>query len=570
MLSFPKNNVHPYKIIIIGIVLLGGLSSDLCAASIWKSLSGALIPSPWKFTTPMPHGRNAHDSVLGPDGKIYVMGGLVAEVVNEKGSRQEVNGKYSTLVYEPKTKSWTYLDPVPGSLLNIDGKITQFTKKQVLEKKLIPYQENFVGRKDENKIRVYNAKKDKWITLDYEGYSINYNRGNAQKIVQKYFPEYSQDDKWASFDRFYKLRSNKYFYKSPQRGWLLLEDGTLKKNTYYIHDFSKFNNWGSEEEITFDPATKFRDTDLTRKGVGNEIVLSNDGQIYWLGGTSTNANFNDNIVLPFDLNTLQWPKAHSENQLLPEYGPGAHPIKTVYETDIAPNLIARRDHEAMTTPDGKIFVLGGRTRDLQVLDSVEFYDPETNKWEFKKPMPRKIFDFAAVATPDNKIFIFGGSSLKRTYYYSSKGRKGYEDSYPSFNEVSMYDINTDTWSERSSLPEPRVGHTAVLAANGKIYVLGGAKKSRGYTTSYFDSPVKEVFIYDPEKDLWSKGPSMRLPRSLLSSVATPNGEIYAIGGDNLCSFKRPTVGIGPPFMPVPYMDCVGNRYEETVEVLDTN
>jgi hypothetical protein len=79
--------------------------------------------SRWKFIAPMPHGRYWHDAVIGPKGKIYVMGGQVYEVAKgfKKGKgmdgwmiRKYNDGIFSNLSYDPGKDRWQYCRNVPG------------------------------------------------------------------------------------------------------------------------------------------------------------------------------------------------------------------------------------------------------------------------------------------------------------------------------------------------------------------------------------------------------------------------------------------------------------------------
>ena len=56
---------------------------------------------------------------------------------------------------------------------------------------------------------------------------------------------------------------------------------------------------------------------------------------------------------------------------------------------------------------GKIYVVGGRGRGYEPLESVERYDPDADKWEFVARMVRPVEKIAS-ATVGNKLYILGG------------------------------------------------------------------------------------------------------------------------------------------------------------------
>lgn len=340
--------------------------------------------------------------------------------------------------------------------------------------------------------------------------------------------------------------------------WLRVQKLSNKENYYKItHPQDR-----KGQELAISPENNFRTANMQRQGDGVAISLGKDGRIYWIGGNGMWGGFGENIVLPYDPVKREWPVVTSERV---NYSPYSYGDETVYHTEVPPMNDRRIDHEAVVTSDGKIFVMGGRyeqvkevvrnqkegTGEIIALDSIECYDPTTNKWEFRKPMPHKRFLFAAVVGADDKIYVFGGGDV---YDKNTKSRKIYDT-------TEVYDPKTDTWSYRAPMPERRFAHAGVLAADGKIYILGG---SLGQNDS---PPLKDVFIYDPVKDSWQKGPSMLLPRASLAAVATPEGKIYAIGGTDAGAYRlKQTINY---FLPTKKQAYDG-KVQETVEVFDIN
>ena len=103
--------------------------------------------------------------------------------------------------------------------------------------------------------------------------------------------------------------------------------------------------------------------------------------------------------------------------------------------------------------DGKIYVFGGWTSD-GILASVECYDPATDSWSYRAPMPGPRGWLRAATAPDGTIYTFGGST----------------DSWPS-TEVWAYDPDTDTWNTSvPPMPTERRDVVAVTGLDGFIYV----------------------------------------------------------------------------------------------------
>ena len=179
--------------------------------------------------------------------------------------------------------------------------------------------------------------------------------------------------------------------------------------------------------------------------------------------------------------------------------------------------------------------------------SVECYDPQTKAWSFCTPMEQVRMVFDAFLGHDGKIYLVGGLA-------------GYvmDPAAPYLDTIDIYDPATDTWSQGRPMPAGREGHATVMAADGRIYVLGGSASMNG-------PPLRDVFIYDPRTDAWSKGPDLRVRRANVAAVATPDGKIYVIGGTDVGAFEfRSTMN---RFLPKERRFYAG-KVQDTVEVLD--
>jgi N-acetylneuraminic acid mutarotase len=128
----------------------------------------------------------------------------------------------------------------------------------------------------------------------------------------------------------------------------------------------------------------------------------------------------------------------------------------------------------MAAVDGKIYLLSG-TQGSPVATRV--YDPATNTWEDKAPIPEGCI-YSSGDAVDGKIYVMGGgqSNQKQDNHY-------------------IYDPATDTWKEGAPLLTPRMYHSSAVV-DGKIYLIGG-QNGDGTTEWYFDQ-------YDPATDRWTR------------------------------------------------------------------
>jgi N-acetylneuraminic acid mutarotase len=157
---------------------------------------------------------------------------------------------------------------------------------------------------------------------------------------------------------------------------------------------------------------------------------------------------------------------------------------------------------------GKIYLIGGYVPDnsdfgFAISALNEVYDPATDSWTTKKPLPVATSDYPSVVV-DDKIYITGGLS-----------------SAHESNLNQVYDPATDTWSQGALMPlgvrYGAAGATAGVNAPKRIYSISEFAEWSG------------TQVYDPLNGSWTFG--ARMPTSRLSfAVAVVNDRLYAIGG----------------------------------------
>jgi len=163
----------------------------------------------------------------------------------------------------------------------------------------------------------------------------------------------------------------------------------------------------------------------------------------------------------------------------------------------------------------KIYAIGGGYWDADVgwvtSNVTEVYDPATDSWESKTPMPTGRMSLSASAV-DGKIYLIAGET-------------GGPSSIVALNEV--YDVANDSWTTKKPIHYP-VDSYASAVVDGKIYVISG------FEGLYHGTLVDYTQIYDPTTDSWSMGAS--LPESLRDGAAGATTgtlapkRIYVIGG----------------------------------------
>lgn len=178
----------------------------------------------------------------------------------------------------------------------------------------------------------------------------------------------------------------------------------------------------------------------------------------------------------------------------------------------APALIKRTEVAAITVHD-KIYVVGGfeqpglrNVTSFAITPSLQEYDPSTDRWTAKAPMPVGLHH-VGIGAIGGRLYVIGG--------YSQSGLSVWKPVTTAY----AYDPATDIWAELAPMPTAR-GALSVTEHDGKLYAIGGYD---GKT----NSPAVEV--YDPVRNVWTAGASLPTPRDHLAT-ATVSGKVYAIGG----------------------------------------
>ncbi len=195
-----------------------------------------------------------------------------------------------------------------------------------------------------------------------------------------------------------------------------------------------------------------------RGGLGVAVV---DGKIYAIGGQPGSSRSSMNVTEEYDPSTDVW--AFKE------------PMPTA------------RKNFATATYNNKIYCIGGEkiivtfengiwnSSEGFLLDVNEVYDPVTDSWETKAPIP--IAKKAITATViDNKIYVVGDQS----------------------NELWVYSPETDSWSNKTSLPATLSivtggSSSGSIVLDNKIHVIGAFPLANSHQ------------IYDIQNDSWSFG-----------------------------------------------------------------
>jgi N-acetylneuraminic acid mutarotase len=154
------------------------------------------------------------------------------------------------------------------------------------------------------------------------------------------------------------------------------------------------------------------------------------------------------------------------------------------------------------------------------------YDPATDVWTKKSPMPRPAHH-AALAAVNGKIYAFGG------FVAPANTPIPVGAAWEPIADAWEFTPATDSWKPLAPLPGKR-GAAIAAEVDGKIYVIGGATTMEGSKDPFFTAfgPARVLGtneVYDPATNRWESRNPMSVPRNHAFGGVV-NGKIYVIGG----------------------------------------
>lgn len=211
---------------------------------------------------------------------------------------------------------------------------------------------------------------------------------------------------------------------------------------------------------------------------------------------------------------------------------GWKPIDNVWEYDpandswkaLAP-MPTKRGSPVAQVVGGKIYVIGGAAMNpnsdepavfarepSRSLTTNEVYDPETNTWAERAPMPTPR-NHAYAGVVNNKIYVIGGRVANPFITVAAN-----------LDIVEEYDPATDKWGpQKARMPTARSGG-GFATYNGRIYVAGGEIQTPELLGAF-----RALEAYDPALDHWFILPSMPQPRHGVATVFLGN-KLHLVSG----------------------------------------
>jgi N-acetylneuraminic acid mutarotase len=218
------------------------------------------------------------------------------------------------------------------------------------------------------------------------------------------------------------------------------------------------------------------------------------------------------------------------------------PATNMWETK-AP-MPTPRNYLQANVVEGKIYLIGGLTQQEQAFPLTEHssnlnevYDPVTDSWATAASIPTAVWGYSS-AVIDDKIYVISG--------WSGNSSSRWGQSASLIDLVQIFDPKTNSWTVGKPLPTPVVlaaaGATTGVMAPKRIYVIGGCPT----VNTQGQGGINATQVYDPKTDTWSRGADVPTKRRGLA-VAVVNDVLYALGGSD-----RSLTNANEQYIPIGY------------------
>ncbi|OJX59408.1 MAG: hypothetical protein BGO89_03050 [Candidatus Kapaibacterium thiocyanatum] len=179
--------------------------------------------------------------------------------------------------------------------------------------------------------------------------------------------------------------------------------------------------------------------------------------------------------------------------------------------DAATMLFPRSEFPSVVTPDGKILVFGGLIGESErgpCTNTIEEYDPVTDRWTIVGAMTTERRRHAAIMIDDRRVLIVGGARESRVTYPTTE----------------IYDIVDHTTIQVADLPQP--------LKEGNLAMVGGMPVYVGGREGGPNSPRQRfLYSFDVTTNMWVSGDERLSMPAITSAVSTTPDDMVVCGGN---------------------------------------
>jgi hypothetical protein len=180
-----------------------------------------------------------------------------------------------------------------------------------------------------------------------------------------------------------------------------------------------------------------------------------------------------------------------------------------------PSLAVARSHPAVAIHGERLYAIGGGGPGFASLDTVEVFDPETERWERARPMPTRRSGAMAVTIGD-RIAVIGG------------GFKKPDGKFRFLPTVEFYEPEADRWSAGPDMRQPH-DYPACALLDGRVYIATGHHPAATEGGPQTDPGFSFAQRWRPGDGAWEELPPVPTPRFAAAAVVLA-GRVAVAGG----------------------------------------
>ena len=198
------------------------------------------------------------------------------------------------------------------------------------------------------------------------------------------------------------------------------------------------------------------------------------------------------------------------------------------------------DARAALLTDGRAIIVSGEWQGIgNARGRADIWDPVAGFASIDAPTIARVNPTTTLLL-DGRVLVIGGY--------------GGQFAYPSsaIASAEVWDPGTSAFQQTGSMASARVGHTATLLPDGRVFVVGGAGPDGG---------VAEAELWDPRTNVFTPAGTLRNPRMGHAAALLLDGRVLVAGG------AEPSEGVG--IMEVEVWDPIAQSFTAEIALLDS-